>query len=377
MTPELWASQRQTLLNVETSLATTTDDLMASLTGFRRAPWENRCSAGHCIHNGWGYIGPGWNPGSNSYVPSIFRTKDFIKAYKAIAPHNMENTIFNEMESFNGRLFRSPGFDGLPLQYGDDGVTSNIWSTETGAEPWVQDADVPPLPREVSRFHKDADEQYLYLLGGEAYNPAVPPSPVYHMRTDSWRRDKNGLWTQRNPSLFPLGLRSFATFNAGTSIIIVGGATEWGPNHEDVRTVSAQILRSDDGLQSVTSLGDGPFGPLYGMRSTVAWGHAIIAGGAYGDGGFSTQVSFSNRCWAAPLSSALAPADWFEIAPLPYAAEHAIMLTLSINGVDQIGYIDGYNNITNAGGGPVSGIHTLDILTGAWQARTDSDFWTA
>lgn len=356
----------QRLSDAKAKLGAVVSNIDTALTGFARAPFEKRSSAGHCVHQGYFHISQGWNPGAGTFVSSHFRTKDFIVAERAVEPLGMVPVVFNECESFDGRIWRGPGYDRLPAVLGDDLVTNAIWSSPNGSGPWSQESNPPPLPREVASLL--AHDGYLYQFLGEAYTGHA--SPTYAMRTDAYRKAPGGVWVQRASNLPKR--RSFAYESWNGSIFVIGGADDnYGGNY---RKCFASILRSDDGMQSLVNVGDGPFGPGYGRRSAQFNGHVVLVGGAYGDGGFSDPVAFTNKVWASNHPG-LIPESWFEIASLPAALNHAAVGVLTVDGVETLAVIGGYNNLTHAAGGPLGTIYTLNSLGGSWLSRSDSDFW--
>jgi hypothetical protein len=364
-----WTTYRQTLLDAEANVADSIDNVTTALTGFARAPYQKRCSAGHCNHQGYFHICQGWNPSAGAFVSSHYRTQDFMVAERAVEPLGMTPVLFNEAASFDNRIYRGPGYDVLPAVLNDDLVTNAIWSSATGSAPWVQESNPPPLPREVASLL--VHDGHLYQFLGEAYTGHA--NPTYAMRTDAYRKAPGGNWEQRANNLPKR--RSFAYLSWNGAIFVIGGADD-NHNGQDYRKVYGDILRSDDGMQSLTNLGDGPFGPGYGRRMAVFNGHVVLVGGAAGDGGFAAPVAFTNKVWASNHPG-LIPSSWFELAPLPQALNHSIVGVLTIDGVETLGVIGGYNNVTHSGGGPLGTVYTLNALNGSWVARTDSDFWTA
>lgn len=342
-------------------------NIETALTGFARAPYEKRCSAGHCNHQGYFHISQGWNPAAPGFVASHFRTKDFIVAERALEPLGMVPVVFNECESFDGRIYRGPGYDTIPAVLNNDLTTNAIWSSGNGSAPWQQESNPPPLPREVAALV--AHDGYLYQFCGEAYTGHA--NPTYYMRQDAYRKAPGGAWEQRASNLPKR--RSFAYESWNGSIFVIGGADDnW--NGADYRKVFASILRSDDGMQTLVNVGDGPFGPAYGRRSVQFNGHVVLIGGAIGDGGFNDPVSFTNKVWASNHAG-LIPESWFECSPLPIALNHSICGVLTIDGVETLAVIGGYNNQTHYAGGPLGTIYTTTSLNGPWVARYESDFW--
>lgn len=351
-----------------------TDAMVATVAeaeGYARVAWEKRCSAGHCVHNDYFHITQGWSPGTPSaqFVNSHYRTRDWVVAERAMAGPNMPPCVMNEMISFNGLLYRGSGLDTLPVIANDDLCTNAVYSSPNGCAPWTPEANIPFDARECYGFLATNDGPLIW--NGERYTGVQPPQAAYVMHQDAWLRGASGTWALRSSALPKR--RNFAHVLWNGSIFMLAGADDMH-NGANYRHVYAEILKSSDGMQTVTSLGDGPFGPRYGVRAAKAWGHVILIGGAYGDGGFSDQVAFTNRCWASNHPD-LIPSSWFEIAPLPQALNHAMAGTLTVNGVETVGVIGGYNNLTHAGGGPLGTIYTLDGIGSQWRSRTDSDFW--
>lgn len=364
----------QWLTSAIDKIGSAVDGVDAAFSGFARASYQARCAAGYCSHEGWAYIGPGWRPSvpSSAFVPGVFRTKDFVKAYKSIDGDGRTAAFFNDMTSAGGRLVTGYGCDTYPPVPNNDLVTHHAYSSVTGAGVWDTETGGASA-RECGRYQTIGE--YVYNLLGIKYTGHA--NPTYEMPRDVWRRPiSGGAWSLRNADL-GIKRRSFASAVDDNRGIIIGGAddlrtTGGDPNY---RTCHNDILVTTDGYNSLTLIGYGPFRPAYGRQAVIAWGHLILSGGAYGDGPLASQVQFLNECWAVPLSTDLSPGNWVQIAPMPEALNHHMFLSLPINGVETIAVIGGYNNLTYSGGGPIGKIWTLNSLSGSWQARTDSDFW--
>lgn len=349
-------------------------DAVQAREGFVRAAYTPRAGAAHCVHNGYGYIAPGWKYGSSGpyFVPGVIRFRDFERCYVATDADGMVPAFLNGMASDGTRLQRAFGCDTYPALPSNDLVTDKAYSSLTGNGAWTEEAHSMP-PRECIKVKRHGD--YLYTGLGIRYSGGT--NPTYVMPRDIWRKPvSGGPWALRNSDI-GFKRRDSAMESVGNRILVIGGAVDLQDSSPlDWRTVKASILVTDDDFATVTDAGNGPFGPLYGHSSTQAWGHVIIAGGAYGDGAFHSQVAFTGKCWAAPVELAHDPDEWFEIGTLPVASNHGMMLTLQIHGVDVVGYWAAYNNITNPNG-PIGKFYTLDGLDAPWQARPDSDFWVA
>jgi hypothetical protein len=374
-----WAVQKAALANAKAKAAAAIAAIDVAVTGFQHAPYEKRCAAGATVHDNFLHITQGWSPGTPSlpFVASHFRTPDFIRAEKAVGDLQMYRCVMNELASFDGKLFRSSGLDTLPLTYGDDAVNDHIYASDTGAAPWVLEPGRPTgalIPKECGVLHAFNSASYGDILidgMGEAYNPAPPPT--YHMRTALYRRSTAGAWAHH--AAIPFRRRNFAYFTFGGLPYWAGGADDLRdpPLSADYRTVYGDLIRFDADYQNPINLGSYPFGPAYGRKAALMSGHVVLTGGAKGDGTFSTQVSFTKEVWAS--NDPENPSSWFRLADLPEALNHHAVGVLTIDGVETLGVIGGYNNLAYSGGGPIGKIWTLGGLTGTWQARTDSDFW--
>lgn len=358
------------LASAKTKIGLASSNIETALTGFARAPFEKRCSAGHCVHQGYAHITQGWNPAAPGFVTSHYRTKDFIVAEKAIGSLGMTPCVFNEAESFDGRIYRGPGYDVIPAVPSNDLTTNAIYSSQTGSAPWQQEAGVPPTPRECAALLNH--DGFLYQFLGVRYNEYN--YPTYVMPADAWRYSAVAGWQQRSANL-GIERRSFGYVSWNGAIYIIGGADDLGtPGNPNYRTAYSEIWKSTDGMQSIQLVGNGPFGTVFGHRAAKFQGHVVIVGGMTNSGTFSGPSVFTNKMWASN-DAGLAPESWFECAPLPIAVAHAAVLVLTIDGVETLAVIGGYNNQTHSAGGPLGTIYTTASLNGPWVARYDSDFW--
>lgn len=371
-----WSTQKAVLAGAKAKANSALEAVDTAFTGFFRvtpsAPYLKRCAAPTAVHDGWGYIGPGWNYGGSPayFVNDLVRTKDFVKCYRQVAALGMEAAFLSGMVSDGAKLWKGFGCNTYPAISNDDLVTDKLYSLVPGQAAQQETHSIPP--RECADMWEHGD--YIYLGLGIRYTGST--NPTYVMPRDIWRKAKSGgSWSLCNADI-GYRRRDYAVVSTGSKCLIIGGASDLQDTAPvDRRVVHASILVTEDDFATVTNAGDGPFGPLFGHSVSVAWDHVIIAGGAYGDGTFNDQVTFSNKVWAAPIALAHDPAEWFEIASLPVSCDHSMMLTLKPDGVnDMVGFFAGYNNITNSGG-PIGKIWTLNSLNSQWEPRHDSDFW--
>lgn len=368
MTPELWASQRQTLLNTATSIATTTDDLMASLTGFRRSPWIKRAGAGYCVHDNVLQIGPGWDYALQSLPGGHFRTKDFMKCERAVEPIGVQPSAFAEMCSARGKIRRAGGLWDYPFSNPSiSHCTNAIGVSETGAAPWSLDPNAPPDERECLVYESSDDKQTEYLGLGVRYH--VNPPPTYEMPTNMYRRTADGPFELRCTNLRPR--RSVTSYTVGDALVLGCGRDD--TQYPTVADLNDFIV-STDGAASFQSMGTAPFIGAYGRRATKFGGGVILSGGAYSIGsGTTANTVFLDECWF--MSNPLDLSTLRQLPPLPIACVHHIAATLIINGVETFAVIGGYNSNARPDGSPYGTIFTTTDLDVPLQALTGSDFW--
>jgi hypothetical protein len=326
-------------------------------TGFQPTTYTPRSAAPVCVQDDWAYIGPGWNYGGPSYfITDLVRTKDFVTFYSPVTPHGMESAFLSGMASDGVRIHKGFGCNTYPAITNDDLVTDKVYAMVPGEAAQLETHAMPP--RECADMWEGGD--YIYTGLGIRYTGST--NPTYVMPRDIWRKPKSGgAWALCNSDI-GYRRRDYAAVYTGDRHLIIGGASDLQDTSPvDRRVVHASLLVTEDDFTTVTTAGNGPFGPLFGHSGAIAWDHVVIANGAYGDGTFSDQVTFSNKVWAAPIELAHIPAEWFEIASLPIACDHGMMIFLD----GKLRYLPGYNNVTHPSG-PPSGIYTLSSLNGSW-----------
>jgi hypothetical protein len=364
-----WSAQRTKLNSAKASTASAMAAVNLALTGFQPDTYVKRCAAGHTVHDGHLHIGSGWQlpigqtPGA--FVSGHYRTKDFMVAEKAVGSLGTPDIVMHELASFEGKLHRGPGLDDLVYNSGDDLVTNAVHHSVNGSAPWSAESTPPFGPRECCLFLEH--DGYLYVGMGERYS--TNPAPyVYEMPKDIWRRAPNGSWTLRNADV-GFGLRSFSQVSYNGRAWMIGGADDGAfTGSNALRVDTAKIRSSDDGFETITDHGDGPFCG-YGMRCTKAFGGVVMAGGASGLG---SNFALSDKVF---LLSGTGLSTCVELAPLPEPAMHIILGALTINGVETLAAINGY--VIRNGVHMVSGmIYLLTDPQGEWFVPTGSDFLT-
>ncbi len=191
------------------------------------------------------------------------------------------------------------------------------------------------------------------------------PPPTYFMPTDIWRKAPGGAWEQRNNAMSPR--RSHAYLDWNGTIVMIGGRDD--TNYPTVVDLNDTVI-SSDGFATFQNLGSAPFRGAYGRRASKFNGMAVLTGGAYGPGGPTT--TYLNEVWTS--SNPLDPSSWVQYAPMPIACIHHMVGVLTIDGVETLAVIGGYNQNDRPDGSPYGTIYTTTDLT-QWVARMDSDFW--
>ena len=347
------------------------DAFIRAVSGFAIAPWPKRYGSGHCSHvdpfSGQTYfhINNGWDFSRQVIVPGHFRTKDFKTVEQAIEPINVLPVTFGELASLNGKLFRTNGFWNYPQQPGNDHTTSNVYMSDTGGF-WMLDASAPAIDREchMALAHTDG---CLYIGMGERYS--INPPPTYQMPTDFLRRNIAG-WTQQNNTMRPR--RSFAYFSSGSSIVIGCGRDD--TNYPTVVDLNDFIASTDGGV-TFQVLGNAPFRGAYGRRAAPFHGGIVLVGGAYSTtgNGNTANTTYLNEIWW--TDTPLLPSTYVALPPLPIACVHGMVGVLTVDGVETLAVISGYNSNDRPDGSPYGTIFTFAWADGVWRARRDSGFW--